>query len=1101
MRPTLAILILAAAVAPALAQDKPPAPAPPKPMTEDEAVAAVLEAWKAKDEPRLKILAARDEPDPWIVADDLCARGEQDAAAAFATAAPRKDTEKLPDYLAAHRARPYDAEARKALDAANAALLAGQWAEALAAIDAAKPAGGDVVAVRLGLGRGFALRGLNRLEESATAFGEVAKWAEAPGWLKRAARGFDEQGVSAGSRGDFRTALEAWSHRLDVEDRRGNRAGVATALGDIGSIHRDLGDYAKALDYQERSLKLMEDLGYRWGVAWNLERIGSIHQSRGDYAKALDFQERALKLWEELGDRRWIAATLGNIGTIHFDLGDYAKALDFGERGLKLMEELGERADVAKTLGSIGNVHSELGDYAKALDYQERALKLKEELGDRAEVARTLGNIGGIHIYLGNYAKALDYLERALKLKESVGDRAGVANTLGNIGAIHESLGDYAKALDYQERALKLKEGLGDRAGVALTLGNIGTIHDCLGDYAKALDYEDRALKLKEGVGDRAGVATTLGNIGLIHQSLGDHAKAIDYQERALKLMEELGDRAGVARTLGNIANIHQSLGDYAKELEFRERGLAAGRAIGALDTVVHALSGIADIHRAAGRFREAIDSARQAIAAMSGLVRGVSEEQGASARGLLSGGFDVGAAAAVALPDAGAALFFLESGRAGALLEALKVRDSVAQASLSPSLAEAERTARVRQTVAANALRRTVQGSDAEASKKAEAEFYAAQKGMLDAVERIQREAKAIANVAYPRADSLDAIRGRLRGGEALVLYRLMGDDLRRSTYGGSIALVVTEKDARIVRLGKTADVEAACAALKADDGAVDPGAAVAALRKVVIDPLLLDAKTTRLLLSPDGALSYVPFALIAPEKEIVYVPSGTTYGILLDDRDRRGEGVLALGDPDYGRKAEGVTVASLRSGAWGLSPLPATREEAKAVGTVTLLGTEATEGALKGTLAKRPRWRAVHLACHGVLDAERPMFSSLAMAPSGEDDGFLSVLDVFRMKVPADLVVLSACETGKGKVVRGEGILGLARAFMFAGAPRVLVSLWKVDDEATKALMVKFYELWNSGKGAAAALREAQSFVRAQEKWKHPRYWAAWVLWGLPE
>jgi len=127
--------------------------------------------------------------------------------------------------------------------------------------------------------------------------------------------------------------------------------------------------------------------------------------------------------------------------------------------------------------------------------------------------------------------------------------------------------------------------------------------------------------------------------------------------------------------------------------------------------------------------------------------------------------------------------------------------------------------------------------------------------------------------------------------------------------------------------------------------------------------------------------------------------------------------------------------------------------------------------------------------------------MFSSLAMAPSGEDDGFLSVLDVFRMKVPADLVVLSACETGKGKVVRGEGILGLARAFMFAGAPRVLVSLWKVDDEATKALMVKFYELWNSGKGAAAALREAQSFVRAQEKWKHPRYWAAWVLWGLPE
>ena len=130
--------------------------------------------------------------------------------------------------------------------------------------------------------------------------------------------------------------------------------------------------------------------------------------------------------------------------------------------------------------------------------------------------------------------------------------------------------------------------------------------------------------------------------------------------------------------------------------------------------------------------------------------------------------------------------------------------------------------------------------------------------------------------------------------------------------------------------------------------------------------------------------------------------------------------------------------------------------------------------------------------------------MLSALALTADEENDGFLAALEIFRMSIPADLVVMSACETGKGKIYKTEGIVGLTRAFMFAGAPRVICSLWKVHDEATQALMIKFYELWNpkdgNGLGAAAALKKAQEFVKSHEKWKHPYYWAAWVLWGLP-
>ncbi len=182
-------------------------------------------------------------------------------------------------------------------------------------------------------------------------------------------------------------------------------------------------------------------------------------------------------------------------------------------------------------------------------------------------------------------------------------------------------------------------------------------------------------------------------------------------------------------------------------------------------------------------------------------------------------------------------------------------------------------------------------------------------------------------------------------------------------------------------------------------------------------------------------------------------------------------------------------------------LTGLPATAEEARDVGTTVLLGGEASVAGLRAALPKNPRWRAVHFACHGVIDPDRPLLSALALTPSSGDDGLLCAVDVFRMRIPADLAVLSACETGKGRVYRAEGIVGLTRAFMFAGAPRVLVSLWKVDDAATRALMKEFYARWNGGASPARALREAQASVASQAAWRHPRYWAAWSLWGLPD
>ena len=229
-----------------------------------------------------------------------------------------------------------------------------------------------------------------------------------------------------------------------------------------------------------------------------------------------------------------------------------------------------------------------------------------------------------------------------------------------------------------------------------------------------------------------------------------------------------------------------------------------------------------------------------------------------------------------------------------------------------------------------------------------------------------------------------------------------------------------------------------------------VGPGSAaasaVATLRRLLIEPLALGKDVERVLVSPMGPLGYVPLSLLLPDRDVVFVPSATTYGILLRDREKRGEKVLALGDPDYGADVHGTALRVRAGNVTNLPRLPATKAEVQAIANVSALRGKATETGLAALLEGEARWRAVHFACHGLVDPEQPMLSALALTADAANDGFLTALEIFRMRLPADLVVMSACETGRGRIYKTEGILGLTRAVMFAGAPRVLCSLWKV-------------------------------------------------------
>ena len=336
--------------------------------------------------------------------------------------------------------------------------------------------------------------------------------------------------------------------------------------------------------------------------------------------------------------------------------------------------------------------------------------------------------------------------------------------------------------------------------------------------------------------------------------------------------------------------------------------------------------------------------------------------------------------------------------------------------------------------------------------------------------------------------------VQDGLADDEALLLYAELP--------GEGLAMLITPDSVRMQTLDAKA-IDAAVEGLALDDPQQPSDAAIAAARKALVEPIRLPKRVRRLAVSPVGTLSYVPFALLLPEREVSYAPSASTLSVLQEQARRRGQGVLALGDPSYDAAAT-IRVGRRRA---KLSPLPGSGKEVEAVGTHKLLGAKATEKNFREALASSARWRSVHFACHGLVDPERPLLSGLAITRADDDDGLLTALEVFRMRIPADLAALSACDSGRGRLIAGEGILGLSRAFMLAGTPRVLCSLWKVDDEATQALMIRFYELWNpkgegaKGMRAAQALKAAQEHIRSQEKWAHPYYWAAWTLWGLSD
>ena len=919
--------------------------------------------------------------------------------------------------------------------------------------------------------------------------------------------------------GEYREAFKEFTRALEDLGTAEDRVGTARVKARLGHLQLRLGSHTDALEVFEEALAIQRELGDNTGVAEALGGIVSAQCRGGDCLESETQLDAAFEIWRTQGNLEGIAGGMRSRGLVSLALGRADEAVARLEHSLRIWAKLagypGSREGRAETLHSLGEAHHSLGDATSALQRLEEALALRREAWDRAGTAETLEALARVYRAVGDPAAAITSLEAAAELWENSGAPSRLARAYLSLAEVRRELGRDAEVREDLKNALRWAREALDRGAVCSALLRLAGMAVAAGEDREGLSYLEEALEASRGSEGAANVGRVLGGLADVRARIVDSSDANDLGKRLRARLEEIGNVEALARTHLLEGWSRYRAGDLTGAADSAGRCVALAREGAYRRILVDGLLLTAQVHHAAGRHREALASVDASIEALPDLVRGLGEEEGARARERWRELFVLGTRCALALGDTDGFARIVESGRAGSLLESLGGREGMT-AAIPEDLRRAEAFARLAERAATARLARARETGDPAEARDCDNELAKAQGELVRVTERIRRLEKVAADALYPRARSLTEIWPKLGEHEVLLLYALLPDL--------SAALVVSRKAARIVHLGPSGRIEAACRKLgrlvvKPSSVVRSPGerglglevspssadwphggetVAVAAmeLSGLIVDPLGLGTEMGRVLVSPDGLLATIPFSLALPGREVALVPSGTTLCVLAEEEERRrGEPqpmaqVLALGDPASSMPTAGgggvrsLSEEILRSGA-ALPPLPGSRAEAQEVGDVCLLGEEATEGRFRDVVRAGGPWRAVHFACHGLIRTDHPLLSSLALGADAENDGFLTVLDVFRERIPADLVVLSPARRPGGRIYRAEGVVGFTRAFMHAGTPRVLCSLWSVDDDATRALMVKFYELWNpeQGKGlrAATALERAQAFVRS--------------------
>ncbi|MBW8876413.1 MAG: CHAT domain-containing protein [Acidobacteria bacterium] len=924
----------------------------------------------------------------------------------------------------------------------------------------------------------------------------------------------------------------------------GDRPGEAEAVAALAAVTHRLGKQSQAVNLYREAVSSWQELSRpeREMVAWN--DLGLTLWERSELPAADEALARALDFAHRLGLPYYEAVVRSNQCLVLHSRSGVQPALACYREALALFHQLGERKDEAAVLNNLGFASFSLGEPQPAEESYRQALEIRRAIGDRAGEAQALNNLAVLYRSLGEIDEALKAYGEAREILATLDDRRQEATTLNNLGVAYMALGEAERSRLYLTQALALRRTVEDRRGEIVTLNNLGRLESRSGAADKAISFHSQALEVARATSDTRNEGISRSYLGEAMVGVGRSAEALAELDKALALQRQTGDRPNEATTLGHKGEALAASGQAAEALPLFEQALlglrAAGDRINEAATLFTRARTLRD-RGELGDLENAASDAEAAIAALESLrTRLGNPELRAAFLGSRSKVYelrvDVLMRLAAAHPGQGfdrAAFEASEEARARSLLDVLRESGAAIRSGIDPTLAARQRD--LERRLALKADRRQLllgrgKGDQAESKTlEIESEQIRAELDNLDA--EIRRKNPRYADLTHPEAARTGEIQALLDSGTLLLEYSLG----RERGY----LWAVDAKGLRSFILPGREKIESAARAFHqavSTPGGGDNRSRIGrTLSRMLLKPVAGELGDRRLAIVPDGALGYIPFDVlpepgqsnpILARHEVVELPSASVLAAERRELARRlpaGKLAIVLADPVFqpddprvARSPQKVpaaapTASDQRSGGSGsllLSRLRFSRQEAQVIASLAPPGAVTTrldfaadrDLVLSGGLRD---FRYIHFATHGVFDAERPELSGLALsrvdAAGKPREGFLRLRDVYDLDLAADLVVLSGCQTALGKEIRGEGLLGLTRGFLYAGAPRVVASLWWIDDRATAALMSAFYRgLWSEGLRPAAALRKARLSLARQHRFRDPSYWGAFVLQG---
>jgi CHAT domain-containing protein/tetratricopeptide (TPR) repeat protein len=944
--------------------------------------------------------------------------------------------------------------------------------------------------------------------------------------------------------GRYGDVLAPGTSALSIYEAIKDEAGEANVLHDLGRAQRKLADYQEAARWHQRALDLALRRGDRAGQGMALIDLGDLQERRKDHPGALSLYRKALETFRLPEDWKEAGRSLRQIGDIHVVRGEFEEAYDAYGTALRYAEEGRDPAAIAEGRDYTGYFYRQLGDYEKAADLHRRGLEAAADIPEardrRRNRARALNHLGlcaakiaSVAASEGNVAAATKEYREAIRLEEEALGEARAANdrwrqgyVLRALAQIHRELGElsvgaeavreFAGSLARAEEAIALAGEMKEKEWEGLGLHQKGTALALLGRYEEGLAAFRDAIGIWEKTGDLQGMGQAWQMIGhRIHEAKGLLPEALEDYGNALGIFERI-------RASEHIAAVHLSRGTlFERQGEFAKAKASYLASIEALESVRSGLTSeehkIAFFERRQGPY-EAL------ISLLSRLYReGAGREDGALA------------------------LHTSERARERAMLDLLRGASGRIRGDVDAATIAREADIRAGLRLLSGELLRERDAAKIGALR-ADLDRLSMEQNVF--LRELDRKYPSYARLKNPRPLTIEEIRQKALGeGERLLEY-FVGE-------GGTFLFIVSRDGLEAflpIPVGKrelaakVAELRRPFERIKAAGGLEELEKFDLSLAHELYGLLLAPAEehlreAARILIVPHGPLFHLPFELLVRDFGMRPIPEGVLFGrfetpryaidalppivyalsaSLLDPELRRkgtvpAEGaLLAFGNPTPEQpegKRRGVTMR--RGRRILLSGLPYAELEARDVaslygdGTTIYLGRDATK---ERFLAEAGRYRSLLLSTHGILDERDPMFSGLVFAPGpGEQDGsLLETHEIFNIRLRADLVTLSACEVGLGRIRDGEGLIGMGQAFLYAGASSLVVSLWSVYDPSTAQLITTFHRRVHDDPGKKAdALRESKLKTFGMREtlpsghilsYSHPFFWAPFVLFRGP-